>query len=195
VNRARRRQFVECAIESLVELGFGATTIAEVARRAGVAKSVVLYHFTSRTELMVAVVEQVYTDAAPPLRALREAALNERERVLAYVRGAVNYVWSHQSETKAVLEVARNLRRDDGTPWATTRDNDPLIAVAQELLLAGQRSGEFAEFDTWTMAVLLRATIDALSEQFMADPTLNGPDVAAHLVELVGRMILPRADR
>ncbi|WP_328376811.1 TetR/AcrR family transcriptional regulator [Streptomyces sp. NBC_00440] len=189
VNRARRRQFVECAIEGLVELGYAATTIAEVARRAGVSKSVVLYHFTSRSELMEAVMEQVYADAVPPLRAARAAASTERERVQIYVRSSVNFTWTHQKEAQAVLEISRNLRGDDGTLRYTSQGNDGLIAVAQQLLEAGQQAGEFGEFDTWTAAVLLRATIDALSEQFMTNSDLDGREVAEHLVHLVDRMI------
>ncbi|MFE2376891.1 TetR/AcrR family transcriptional regulator [Streptomyces sp. NPDC059398] len=189
VNRARRRQFVDCAIDGLVELGYAATTIAEVARRAGVSKSVVLYHFTSRSELMEAVMEQVYADAVPPLRAERAAASTERERVLTYVRSCVNFTWTHQKEARAVLEISRNLRGDDGALRYTSQGNDSLVAVAQQLLEAGQRAGEFGEFDTWTAAVLLRATIDALSEQFMNHSELDGPEVAGQLVWLIDRMI------
>jgi len=191
VNQARRRQFVQVAIESLVERGYQATTIAEVARRAGVSKSVVLYHFSSRAELMEAVVVQVYTDATPPLRAQRAEARTERERVLTYVRGAVSWAWAHQTEARAAREVARNLRRDDGSPWFETEDSDPLIAVAQDLLETGQQAGELADFDPWTLAVLLRATIDGLAEQFISDPELDGPAVIDHFVHLVDRMITP----
>ncbi|WP_405778570.1 TetR/AcrR family transcriptional regulator [Streptomyces sp. NBC_00859] len=189
VNRARRLQFVECAIEGLVELGFTATTIAEVARRAEVSKSVVLYHFASRSELMEAVMEQVYADAVVPLRAAREAAATERERVLTYVRSCVNFTWTHQKEAQAVLEISRNLRDGDGRLRYTSQGNDSLIAVAQQLLEAGKQAGEFGDFDTWTAAVLLRATIDALSEQFMTNPGVDGPQVAEHLVRLIDRMI------
>jgi TetR/AcrR family fatty acid metabolism transcriptional regulator len=182
---------VQCAIESLVELGYQATTIAEVARRSGVSKSVVLYHFSSRAELMEAVVVQVYADATPPLRARRAAAPNERERVLTYVRGALSWAWSHQTEARAAREVARNLRRDDGTPWFKTGDADPLIAVAQDLLETAQRAGELGDFDPWTLAVFLRAGIDGLAEQFMADPSIDGPAVTEHFVRLVDRMIAP----
>jgi hypothetical protein len=91
--------------------------------------------------------------------------------------------------------VARNLRRDDGSPWFRTEDNDPLIAVAQDLLETGQRAGELGDFDAWTLAVMLRGTIDGLAERFMADPSLDGPTVTDNLVRLVDRMIRPSEDR
>jgi hypothetical protein len=86
-------------------------------------------------------------------------------------------------------------RRDDGSPWFRTEDNDPLIAVAQDLLETGQRAGELGDFDAWTLAVMLRGTIDGLAERFMADPSLDGPTVTDNLVRLVDRMIRPSEDR
>ncbi|GAB3587113.1 TetR/AcrR family transcriptional regulator [Amycolatopsis endophytica] len=192
LNRARRRQFVTCATEALGELGYTATTVAEVARRAGVSKSVVLYHFSSRAELMEAVVDQLYGDAVEPIHAAVGAAETARERVLAYVRACVLFVWAHQREARAVLEVARNLRKEDGSPRYTAREGAALVGFARGLLEEGQRSGELGDFDAWTLAVLLRATIDNLSEQFMADPALDGPRVADSFAHLVGKMITPR---
>nr|WP_243869512.1 TetR/AcrR family transcriptional regulator [Amycolatopsis granulosa] len=176
----------------MVELGYGGTSLAEVARRAGVSKSVVLYHFSSRAELMEAVVDQLYGDAVEPIHAAVTAARDDRERVLAYVRACVLFTWEHQTEAKAVLEVARNLRRADGSPRYTAAEGAGVVGFVQGLLEAGQRSGRLGDFDAWTLAVMLRATIDALSEQFMTDPALDGPRVAGHFADLVDRMITPR---
>jgi len=195
IQQARRRQFIECTVESLVRLGFAGTTIAEVARRAGVSKSVVLYHFASRAELLEAVMTQLYDDARPQVVAAMDAAPSHRDRVLAYVRTAVHFAWTHQRHATAALEIARNLRRADGSPQYTARDNEEFITRAREELAAGQRAGEFGEFDTWTVAVLLRATIDALSEQFTTNSELDGTQVAEHLVDLVDRIITPRTPK
>ncbi|HEX5408105.1 MAG TPA: helix-turn-helix domain-containing protein, partial [Pseudonocardiaceae bacterium] len=56
-DEARRKQLVECAIEVIAEQGFAQASLARIAQRAGVAKSVVLYHFANKDEL----VEQVLT--------------------------------------------------------------------------------------------------------------------------------------
>ena len=55
----RRDQLVECAIDAIVELGFQRASVAEVARRAGVSKGVVTYHFPAKEELIRAVVGDV----------------------------------------------------------------------------------------------------------------------------------------
>src|ERR1700722_16294042 len=57
---ARRAQLVGCAIDALVEVGYQQTTVAEVARRAGVSKGVVTYYFPARDDLVWAVVATVF---------------------------------------------------------------------------------------------------------------------------------------
>src|ERR1700741_2209834 len=57
---ARRAQLVGCAIDALVEVGYQQTTVAEVARRAGVSKGVVTYYFPARDDLIWAVVAAVF---------------------------------------------------------------------------------------------------------------------------------------
>ena len=55
----RRDQLVDCAIDAVVELGFARTSVAEVARRAGVSKGVVTYHFAAKDDLIGAVIADV----------------------------------------------------------------------------------------------------------------------------------------
>ena len=49
---ARRAQIAQCAAEAIAEVGYADASMAEIARRAGVAKSVVSYHFSDKAELM-----------------------------------------------------------------------------------------------------------------------------------------------
>src|ERR1700746_1264946 len=49
---ARRAQIAQCAAEALTEVGYADASMADIARRAGVAKSVISYHFSDKEELM-----------------------------------------------------------------------------------------------------------------------------------------------
>jgi len=72
VETARRQQIVECAIDAIAEVGYGRASLAEVARRAGVSKSLLLYHFAGKDELVDEVVRAVYErrsfSSGPPTR-------------------------------------------------------------------------------------------------------------------------------
>ncbi|WP_216373089.1 TetR/AcrR family transcriptional regulator [Streptomyces tailanensis] len=56
---ATRTRIVDAAVESLIELGFAATTTLEVQRRSGVSRGALLHHFPTREELFGAAVSQL----------------------------------------------------------------------------------------------------------------------------------------
>ncbi|MBL7259508.1 TetR/AcrR family transcriptional regulator [Paractinoplanes lichenicola] len=188
IEQARRHQFVRCALDSLHEVGFAGTSLAAVAERAQISKSVVVYHFGSKQALLEAVVESVYSSAVPDILAALEAAEGPRARLLAYVRIAVLFAAGNARALAAVGEIFRNLRRPDGTLRYTAAENEQLIAFVEDLLRAGQQSGDFGDFDTRTVALVIRAAIDALPERFTLDPAMTGPGVAATLCDAVDRM-------
>ncbi|MCD5313991.1 TetR/AcrR family transcriptional regulator [Kineosporia babensis] len=188
IERARRRQFVECALDSLHEKGFAGTSLAAVAERAGVAKSVVVYHFGSKQALLEAVVDSVYAGAAPAVLAAVEGAGGPRERLLAYVRACVLFAADNGRALAAVGEVFRNLRTADGGLRYTAADSDALISYVEGLLEDGQDAGELGDFHARTVAVMIRASIDALPGLFSADPDLQGADVADRMGDAVARM-------
>ncbi len=69
---ARRAQMAQCAAEALAEMGYADVSMAEIARRAGVAKSVVSYHFSDKEELMGEVLRTAlatYAEFMAPLMA------------------------------------------------------------------------------------------------------------------------------
>ncbi|GAA1557628.1 TetR/AcrR family transcriptional regulator [Brevibacterium picturae] len=189
MERARRSQFIECALEALAELGFTGTTIAEVARRAEVSKSVVLYHFGSKQELLEAVVEEVYAGAAPDLLAAMEAAQGHRGKLDAYLHGCVMFAWANQRRLAGVGEIFRNLRKADGQLRYSHADSEALISWVEQMILDGQQAGEFGPVDARTAAVMIRATIDALPGVFAAEPGADALAFSARLRDLVGRMV------
>src|SRR4051812_9367093 len=75
-----RQRLYDAAIELIAEHGYTATTVDQIAERAGVAKGTVYYNFTSKAELFAALLErgidrlaEALRDAArghPPLAAL-----------------------------------------------------------------------------------------------------------------------------
>ena len=56
---ATRAKILEAAYGSLIERGYGATTVGEVQNRAGVARGTLLHHFPTRGALMAGVVEDI----------------------------------------------------------------------------------------------------------------------------------------
>src|SRR5262252_11201338 len=59
-DTARRAQIVGCAIDTIAEMGFANASVDQIAKRAGVSKGVITYHFPSKEEIVNAVIEKVF---------------------------------------------------------------------------------------------------------------------------------------
>jgi AcrR family transcriptional regulator len=55
-----RARLIDAAINCLHRLGYGATTVTDVAQEAGVSRGAMTHHFPAKTDLMVAVVRTVF---------------------------------------------------------------------------------------------------------------------------------------
>ena len=177
---ARRAQLVGCAVDALVEQGFAGTSIAEVARRAGVSKGVVTYHFPSKGDLLGEVVASLYREAGEQIAHATGGSDSVIGELTAYIRSNLAFVAGNPRHVRAVMEVAANLR-----PSAPEAD-DPLAGHLRELVERGQASGEFAKVvDAGVLAVTIRASIDAAAARAACDPTADPTAHAEHLVTIV----------
>lgn len=187
IQRARREQLIECAIESLAERGFTGTSVASVATRASLAKSALLYHFPSKEALLEAAVDRVYASAAAHLEPALDDAADERALLASYLRGCCRFADDHRSQTTALTEVFTNLRRDDGTLRYGPAENAPMLEYVEGILRSGQESGVLGDFDPASMAITIRSVIDGLPGVLRADPDLDVPSHTEHVVTLFDR--------
>jgi len=91
---ATRGRILEAALECFALKGFGATSIGEIAERAKVRKSLVLYHFDSKEVLWQAAI----ADMAEPMMQMIERYLGDREPALdlgGLVRGRFEFLLTH----------------------------------------------------------------------------------------------------
>ncbi len=82
VSQAERRAGTVAAIQTaahelFAKRGFAATTIDDIARRAGVAKGAVYHHFGSKEEIFERVLDGIFLEIAARLRATAGAGRNQ----------------------------------------------------------------------------------------------------------------------
>jgi AcrR family transcriptional regulator len=71
-SRATRQALLDAAIGSLGELGWGATTVAVVAERAGVSRGAAQHHFPTREALFTAAIDELMAAWISDLRMHRD---------------------------------------------------------------------------------------------------------------------------
>jgi TetR/AcrR family fatty acid metabolism transcriptional regulator len=189
---ARRAQLVDCAIASLSELGYQRTSIAEVARRAGVSKGVVTYHFSARDDLMRSVTAEIFDSITAHVGAsLQEAA--PAEFIAVYIRAWVAYYRTHRSYMLAISEIWGGFRDAGGRPYFGLQTIEPELAGVEHALAAGQAEGRLGQFGTRVLAVSIKGALDALLTQLSANPELDLDGYGEELVTLFTRATRPHA--
>jgi TetR/AcrR family fatty acid metabolism transcriptional regulator len=187
IEAARRAQLIESAIETIATLGYGQASLAQVAKGAGISKSVITYYFTNKEELLEQVVTEIYTAAvhavSPQIMAQSTTAL----RLQAYIRSAVEYIGAHRVRMVALMEIALNVRTPDGKLRYSGVTEEWILAPLEALLRQGQEEGVFRLFDARVMAVTIRRAIDTVPFLFATSLDLDVEAYGRELVEMFDR--------
>jgi AcrR family transcriptional regulator len=136
-----RQRLYEAAVDLVAEQGFSATTVDDIAERAGVAKGTVYYNFPSKTALF----EELLRHGVGLLTADFRAAVAGRtshEAVAALVRAQLEYIRRYRSFAQLLLSEMWRTNRD----WHQTLKllREEAIDVIADVLQTGVDSGDFA---------------------------------------------------
>ncbi|HEY2202002.1 MAG TPA: TetR/AcrR family transcriptional regulator, partial [Solirubrobacteraceae bacterium] len=186
----RRDQLVDCMIDAIAELGFARASVGEVARRAGVSKGVVTYHFAAKDDLILEVVAHIF-DSVTAFLAARLEGISPEEFLAGYITAWVDYYRTNRRYMLAVAEIWASLRDDTGERQFGSDAVAGELAVVQQVLELAQVSGSMGHFSARVMAVSIKGSLDALLGQFAADPELDLDAYGAELVALFERATRP----
>lgn len=187
---ARRAQIVEAAIVTLNELGYHRASLAEIARRAGVAKSALLYYFGSRDALLLHVIDVVFAGLDEAIVARVAAEESPEEQLRAYAEAFVAHVDGHRAALTAGTEIVVAHRDPDGVPlYLTGSDEDS--AMLRSILAAGMDAGVFRRMPLSVALRLVEASIELPIFAVQRDPDADLTDLGRETVDFVMRGLTP----
>ncbi len=135
-----RRKIFEAAVGLIAEQGFTATTVDEIAERAGVAKGTVFYNFASKSALYEELLRYGVGLLAQESRAAVEG-LPPKEAIAALVGAQLSYIQRYRAFAQLLLAEMWRTNRE----WQQTilLVREEAISVIVEVLEAGVTSGDF----------------------------------------------------
>src|SRR5579875_757748 len=181
-EQARRAQIVAAAITTIAEVGYRNASFAQIARRAGLSTTgLISYHFAGKDELIGEVVRTVVAEMgrfmAERMRAAGGAGRSAAAALRTYIEASVEFIDTHREQMKALTGIFIS-----GGFSYDAADEQAAVSPLEDILRAGQASGEFRDFDPAVMATLIQREIDGLP--FLLDMR-PGLDVAAYGREVV----------
>ncbi|NDU76740.1 TetR family transcriptional regulator [Actinomadura sp. DSM 109109] len=185
---ATREKLFTAAIELIAESGLAATTVDQIAERAGVAKGTVYYNFDSKAALFSALLEYGVDRLAT---ALRDAAsgLPPLEALEAVVAAELAFVGEHESFAR--LLIAETWRAGGDWQHAARLIRERAIGVVAGVLRDAVAAGDLRpDLDTGTAASAVFGMVLTVALDWRAlQPGRSLDDVQTTLLALLrGRL-------
>lgn len=192
IQRTRRAQLVACAIDVLAEDGYAAASLSRIAKRAGVSRGVIPYHFADRGELLDAVVAEVYDIATEQLSASIQSQPTALLAIRRFIVSSAQFYTDFPAHMAALYEIVSHSRSDDGSLQHAeqSRANEQELSAVGEILEHGKQTGEFRQFSTPIMARTIRSALDGLLVQLRADAHYDARADAEELADIFERALI-----
>ncbi|MDR3511129.1 MAG: TetR/AcrR family transcriptional regulator [Caulobacteraceae bacterium] len=187
IETARRAQIIECAIETIAEAGYAQTSLARIAKRAGISAGVISYYFDGKDDLIAEVAARVFAAGDDFIRPRVEQGQNAAAALRLFIEASVGYIAAHPAYLIAVMNIMRAGRTESGA-----LRYDPALGQARRdgiagILGWGQGTGAFRPFSIPVMTATVIEALDAIPPELAVDPALDLPAYAAELAELFDR--------
>lgn len=146
-REATRQRLYEAAVTLIAEQGFSATTVDEIAERAGVAKGTVYYNFASKSVLFEELLRHGVGLLTASLREAAEKTAGEGgskvDALDAMIRAGLVFIDRYPAFTQLyVAELWRTNRAWQSTLLVVRQQ---AVAVVEDVLREGVAGGEFSE--------------------------------------------------
>jgi len=197
IAEARRTQIIHAAIATLDRIGFQRTSLAQIAKEAGISPALIAYHFRDKNELMDQTLMTLLAESAEYVLRRAEQAGTPTGRLHAYIDASLAYQSLHPQRATALIEIVFHARTPDGVPYYQLADGeeDPLESALRQILAEGQRTGAFREFHVDVAASVIQSAIFEFAANRTLSAKMDLETYAAELKRLVDRMVLKDTDR
>lgn len=187
IEKARRSQIVECAIETIAEVGYAQASLGQIAKRAKISKGVITYHFANKEELLEQVTIEYYLAWQSYIAPRIEAQKSPKERLRVYIESNLTFVAEHRKHVFAVIEMgSKKITADGKLQFAAVHDEAILVPI-ENILIQGMQEGVFREYtrpSARVMALTIRNAIDGFTMELMRKPHLDVQEYTRELVTI-----------
>lgn len=180
---AGHKAIIEAAREEFSEQGYGATSIRNIAKRAGVSLSALYYYYKGKQELLVAILDDgldAYFGACEA--ALAEAADDPAEQLEALVAATVQFRIDHPVKSNIVLTEGRSLEPEHLARYRKNEERG--TQQFREVIERGVAEGLFLTPYPDDARRTVIATCNAIAQWYRADGEVSPGELVERYVAL-----------
>jgi len=182
-----RQQILEVAAGLFRRRGFAGTGMRDIAAGAGMVKSSLYNHFTSKQAMLFEIVQQTVQRTTPALRAIAEAELPATERLRRAVAAHVTELIRDLDNVACFVEEGRFLEPTYLNAHLASRDE--YERSFRRILVDGVESGEFRPVGVELTSRALLGMCNWVARWYRPDGKLDAARIAADYGELAVRAV------
>jgi TetR/AcrR family fatty acid metabolism transcriptional regulator len=184
IERARRQQIIEATIAVVAEDGYAGTSLSKVAERAKISKSVVIYYFEGKNQLLETTVHQVYEEIWKFVKPRLDAEKTAAGKLRAHIESEFAFLEKHRPSLLTVSNILLNHRDRHGVLYLREQAEEDYLKIMGLILEQGQSNGEFRKFAVRPMAATLMHAINGTLDHWAADPKMSLSEYVGELVRI-----------
>lgn len=166
---------VRAATNCFAVSGYDATSIQDIATKAGISKGIFYHYFSSKDQILRRIVTEMLDDLSRAYGAVLEAQTSVSEKISTFVHTMVTSVATHPEETAIFVQERRIFARS----FADLNElSDRVVTQLEELLRAGMRDGSVRELVSPHAMSLGLIGMATWVYQWAEGSTTGGDDVA-----------------
>lgn len=188
IEAARRQQLVAAAVATVNELGYHRASLAEIGARAHIARSAVLYYFTSKEGLLLDLVETVFASLGQSLTLAVDRAEGPAARLRSYAEAYISHVDAERHAVAAAVEIVVSHRTADGTPLYLVEDDED-TALLRSILEAGMEDGTFRQMPLSVATGLVEGVLEHSITLVQREPGVDLTELRTQAVPFLFRAL------
>lgn len=161
----RAEQILTAARACFLTKGYFATKMDEIARRSGLSKGGVYFHFSSKREIFRALVEQEYDLAMSVLDEMVESDQTVEQKLMLLAEHFMS-LFSHSDSSRFMIIIGEMALRDVEIANMLSELQGNYFQRVSALLDRAVAEGQLREIDTEATAVVLKAMLDGVQANF-----------------------------
>ncbi len=182
---SNRTCIIDAASKLIADKGVKQTTLAEIAREAGISRGTLFYYYASKNDLIYDILEKHLSDLTDAIFASLPRRRSSTADLASVLQSALTGIIKDENNGRINLYLLQEAIIDNND----LKDRFAVKYQTWRELIAGQIARAFGISDSRRLAALgtlLLAMIDGLTIQFLLAPqSVNFPEVAQQMVSMI----------
>lgn len=193
VSAERRQQILDAALKVFSRLGFCEARMDDIVDESGLSKGALYWYFKSKDEIIISIMDQLFSREMDDLRRMVESEGSARGRLLTVGRSVVAEFTKMASLMPVAYEFYAQAPRRPEVRESLNRYYQEYLMLLARMIEQGVRDTEFREVNESEVAIALAALVEGLALLWVLDPkTVDLEAVSETAFDLLINGLLPR---